>query len=113
MRYTTILLSTWMLFAVSACRTAPRVNAREPVTDPASAEVPSPASTPFDGIADARAAYLQGYREGYSSGFPGFASPPWMSVGERHDLTDPRTRGWRDGALAARLNAAARLRKEE
>lgn len=113
MRFTTILLSTLMLLAVSACKTTQRVNSREPVTDTASVEVPLPASTPFDGISDARASYLQGYREGYSNGFPGFAFTPWMRVGERHDPTDPRTRGWRDGALAARLSAAVKLRKEE
>jgi hypothetical protein len=111
MRYTTIVLGTLMLLAVSACKTTQRVNSREPVT--ASVEVPPPASTPFDGIADARAAYLQNYREGYSTGFPGFAAPPWMRVGEAYDLTDPRMRGWRDGVWAARLDAAAKLRKEE
>ena len=113
MRYTTIFLSTSMLLAVSACKTTQRVNSRDPVTDTASGEVPLPASTPFDGIPDARTAYVQGYREGYSSGFPGFASPSWMRVGERYDPTDPRTRGWRDGALAARLSEALKLRKEE
>ena len=113
MRYTTILLSTLMLLAVPACKTTQRVNSRGPVTDTASVEVPLPASTPFDGIPDARPAYLQCYRDGYCMGFPGFASPPWMRVGERYDPTDPRTRGWRDGALAARLDAAKKLRKEE
>ena len=113
MRYTALLLSTLILLAASACKTGQRVNSRGPVTDTASFEVPLPASTPFDDIPDARAAYLQWYREGYRMGFPGFASPPWGRVGERLDLTDPRTRGWLDGALSARLGAAVKLGKEE
>ena len=102
-----------MLLAVPACKTTQCVNSRERATDTTSVEAPSSAVTPFDGISDARTAYLQGYEKGYSSGFPGFASPPWMGVGERYDATDPRTLGWRDGVIAARLSAAEKLRKEE
>ena len=114
MRYTTILLVILMLLVASACKTTQRVTSREAVTDTVSVEVPPPANTPFDGISDAlRAVYLEGYREGYSRGFPGITSPHWMRVGEIYDPTDPRTRGWRDGALAARLDTAKKLRKEE
>jgi hypothetical protein len=74
-------------------------------------EVPLPANTPFDHIPDARDAYLEGYREGYAR-FP-FNAPPWVHVGERYDPTDPKTRGFRDGALEARLDAGKKLRKEE
>jgi hypothetical protein len=117
MRYTSILLVTLMLLVVPACETTPRITSGEAVTDTVSVEIQPPANTPFDGISDAlRAVYLQGYREGYSRGFPGFA-PSWMRVGGRYDPTDPwtqaRTQGWRDGALAARLDAGKKLRKEE
>ena len=113
MRYTAIILIALMLLAASACKTGQRVNARAPGTATASVEVPLPAFTPFDGTPDAQAAYLQCYRDGYCIGFPGFGGPPWLRIGERSDPTDPRTRGWRDSALAARLDAAKKLRKEE
>jgi hypothetical protein len=111
-RYTAILLSTLVLLAASACKTGQHANSRRTVTDTGSGEVPLPASTPFDGTSQARAAYLQGYREGYCSGFPGFVAPPWVRVGI-FDTTEPRTRGWTDGACAARLDAAMRIRKEQ
>src|SRR5262245_24130968 len=109
MRYITVLLGTLILLAVSGCKTTQRVDSGAPVAASASAEAPLPAFSPFDDIADDRVVYSQSYREGYRSGFPGFAAPPWAQVGVRYHTSDPRTRGWRDGALAARLAASAKL----
>ena len=114
MRFTPILLSTFMLLAVSACKTDHHVNSTEPVAmNPI--ERALPASTPFDGIADARAAYLQSYQEGYDRGLSGLGpGGPWY-VGTRIDETDPRIQGWRDGSRAARLDVildASKLRKK-
>lgn len=91
-----------MLLAVSACKTEQRVNSRKPVTDPG--EDPLPANTPFDDIADARA-YFEGYREGYRSGTPALSLNPYAGVG----VAQPRSRGWYDGAFAARLAEALRI----
>jgi hypothetical protein len=63
MRYTTILLSTLMLLAMSACKTDQSVKPREPVTKTTAVEVPLPVRTPFDLIPAERAAYLQAYGE--------------------------------------------------
>jgi len=107
MRYTAILLGTLMLFAASACKTGQRVNSRGPVMDTTFVEVPLPASTPFDYFADARDSYFEGYREGYRSGMPAFLNP-YARVG----VADPRSAGWHDGAFAARLPEAMRIKKE-
>src|SRR2546427_179176 len=113
MRYTTVFLNALIWLVTSACKNPETANPPKPLANSASARVPLPLSTPFYGIPGERAAYLSGYVEGYRDGFAGFHGPPWKWVGERYDLTEPRTRGWVDGSLAARLDAAMKLRKEE
>ena len=103
------LLCTLMLLAASACKTGQRVNSRGPVMDSTFVEVPLPASTPFDGMADARAEYLKAYREGYSSGM---LMSPYGRVGVADAAEQPLVRGWHDGAFAARLAEAMRMKKE-
>src|SRR4051794_9606823 len=64
-----------LCFAVSmglvGCHSQPQKSSYDPMQQLAAARiahVPLPATTPFDSAPDARAAYLDAYREGYRSG---------------------------------------------
>jgi hypothetical protein len=63
-------------FAVvlSACRSTTPVSTfdRGAIEGARVAEVPLPATTPFDATPNARAAYLESYRDGYRSGLVSF-----------------------------------------
>jgi len=109
-RYTAVFLSTLTLLTTSACRTEQRVNSRGPVTDAAFIKVPLPANTPFDGVADGRVEYLKAYQEGYCSGLPTFG--PFCPYG-RVGIADARSRGWHDGAFAARMAEALKIKTEQ
>jgi hypothetical protein len=104
MRYSALLLGTLMLLATSACKTGQRAHSRAPVAETAAVESHLPASTPYDDIGHGRSEYLEGYQEGYRNGIQG-ALNPYARVGG----VTPRSRGWHDGAFAARISRAMRM----
>jgi hypothetical protein len=62
-----------------------------------SAQVPTPATTPFDATPQQRTEYVNAYQDGYRSGLTG------MSILFRKPsdtVQTARVRGWRDGADA-------------
>jgi hypothetical protein len=62
------------------------------------AQVPLPTTTPFDATPEARAAYLESYRDGYRSALTGveFGWPE----DARAPYCDVRRNGWQDGHIA-------------
>ena len=103
MRHFITILSFAAAVALAACRAAQQASACDPAERLAAAriaEVPLPAATPFDETPDARAAYLESYRDGYRSGLVSFNvlfGQPEPSV----SYYAARTNGWHTGASAA------------
>jgi hypothetical protein len=103
MRVCITILSLAVLMGLSACRSQQQAGGYDPMRELRSAqqaEVPLPATTPFDSSPETRAAFLESYRYGYRSGLVS------LNVQfQKPDESDPvRTLGWREGATAG-LNA--------
>ena len=89
-----------MLVFLAACQSDKTADAYPPVDGLAvarNAQVPLPATTPFDDTPPLRTEYLEAYRDGYRSGLTGmymtFRKPP-------NGASTARTKGWQDGGDA-------------
>jgi hypothetical protein len=102
MRYFITILSFAAAVTLTACRSTQQSSAYDPAEQLAAAriaDVPLPAATPFDAMPDARAAYLDSYRDGYRSGLVSFN----VLIGQPNASASyyaARTNGWHAGASA-------------
>jgi len=94
------IFSFAMLLSLPACQSGKPRNVYAPANELAvarSAQVPTPATTPFDANPQLKTEYLDAYHDGYRSGLTGmnilFRKPP-------EGVPNPRTKGWRDGVDA-------------
>lgn len=100
MRYLITILSFAVAVTLTACQSAKQRTAYDPDTQLAaarSADVPVPATTPFDATPEARAAYLESYCDGYRTGLVSFNilfGKPAASASHYA----ARTNGWHTGA---------------
>ena len=99
MRLHSHILSLGVVAVLVGCRSPQPISSDDSMQRLAAArvaEVPLPATTPFDSESAARAAYLDAYKDGYRSGLVSlnvlFQAPDEKDV--------IRTRGWFDGARA-------------
>ena len=113
MRYFITLLSIAAVVTLTACSSTKQTGAHDPVEQLAAAriaEVPLPVATPFDATPDARAAYLESYRDGYRSGLVSF-NVLFGYPAEGASYYAARTNGWHTGGAAgfsAHLHSAFR-----
>jgi hypothetical protein len=102
MRYFITILSCATAVTLTACRSTKQTSAYDSTEHLAAAriaDVPLPATTPFDATPAARAAYLDSYRDGYRSGLVSFSilfGQPAVSA----SYYVARTNGWYTGASA-------------
>ena len=98
-RCSAAMFSLPILLLLGACQSLKPVNSDGATPSMAvilSAEVPLPATTPFDSLPGARAAYLEAYCDGYHSGLTSLN----MLI-RKPDLKDQvRSQGWRAGVDA-------------
>jgi hypothetical protein len=94
------ILAFSLLASLPACQSSRPRNAYAPADglgDARNAPVPTPATTPFDANPQQKTEYSDAYRDGYRSGLTGmnilFRKPP-------EGVSNPRTKGWRDGVDA-------------
>ena len=102
MRYFITILSFAAAVTLTACRSTKPTSAYDPGAQLAAArvaDVPLPTATPFDATPDARAAYLESYRDGYRSGLVSF-NVLFGQPAESASFYAARTNGWRTGASA-------------
>lgn len=87
---------------LTACRSTKPASASGPdekLAAAMTATVPLPATTPFDAMPEARAAYLESYCDGYRSGLVSFNVLFGQPVVSMNYYT-ARTNGWHTGASA-------------
>ena len=99
MRIYAVIFSLPLLLLLGACQSLKRANPGEATPCLAailSAEVPLPATTPFDSQPEARAAYLEAYCDGYHSGLASLN----LLIRKPEMKDQVRSPGWRAGVAA-------------